>query len=88
MFTNLSVNTLYLIGHFTEKGAVHLMQWAGILLSFYGVYGVYTGSITAKDGVSMRTISKADEPVQFWIVCACYIFVGCLIYFAVEHRFG
>jgi hypothetical protein len=67
---------------------MELMQWAGVLLSIYGLHGVATGRIHAKDGISMRTIYKSEEPFQFWVVCACYLFVGILIYVAIGHRFG
>lgn len=67
---------------------MEIMQWAGALLSIYGLHGMATGRIHAKDGISARTIYRAEEPVQFWVVCACYLLTGMLIYFAVQHRFG
>lgn len=62
---------------------MQLLQTLGIPLSLYGAYGIYAGEIYAKDGMSARYVVKTDEPIQFWIVCSCYIGVGILIYFAV-----
>ena len=68
--------------------AVLLKQMGVVLLAIYGAYGIVTGSIYARDGASARTLSKTEEPFQFWLVCACYSVVGGLIYFAVGQRFG
>jgi len=67
---------------------MNFLQTLGLLLSLYGVYGLYAGQIYAKDGMSGRYVVKKDEPASFWIVCLCYIGVGVMIYFAVEQRFG
>lgn len=58
------------------------------MLAIYGAYDIVTGNIYARDGTSARTLSKTEEPFQFWLVCACYSVVGGLIYFAVGQRFG
>lgn len=59
-----------------------LLQTLGLLLSGYGGFGLATGRIYAKDGISARVIEKADEPRTFIVVCCCYIGVGLMIFFA------
>jgi len=65
-----------------------LLQWLGLLLSAYGCYGLFTGSVWAKHGMSSREIHKLDEPATFWVVCFCYILAGGMIYFAMDYRYG
>lgn len=64
---------------------MNLLQFAGIGLSVYGVIGVLTSKIYAKSGMTARYVYRNEEPISFWTVCACYIGVGILIYFASEN---
>ncbi|GAB5498327.1 MAG: hypothetical protein PsegKO_06380 [Pseudohongiellaceae bacterium] len=67
---------------------MELLQWAGLLLSGYGCYGLCTGRVWAKHGTSSREIHQANEPVTFRVVCLCYILVGGMIYLAMDYRYG
>lgn len=58
-----------------------ILQGLGALLSCYGCYGLFTGAVWAKDGISAREVFKEDEPKTFWLICCCYIGVGGMIYF-------
>ncbi len=64
---------------------MNLLQLAGLLLSLYGVNGVLTRKIYAKSGMTGRYVYKDEEPVSFWVVCASYIGVGIMIYFASDN---
>ena len=64
------------------------LKGCALLLSAYGCWGVFTGSVWAKDGISAREIHKQDQPGTFWVVCLCYIFIGGFLYYAMEVRFG
>ena len=61
---------------------LNLLSSAGVLLALYGLYGVVKGSIYSKDGISARYVHRDEEPISFWLICACYVGVGILIFFA------
>lgn len=64
------------------------LKGVSIMLALYGVYGMVTGQIYAKSGMSYRQVLRDEEPISFWLVCICYIIGGGMIYFGISHRFG
>ncbi len=58
-----------------------ILQILSLLMALYGVYGMFTGEIYAKDGWSGRYIDKEEEPINFWSACICYIVMGLLLFF-------
>lgn len=60
---------------------MEILKGLGGLLAAYGCYWLLTGSVWAKDGISSREVFKAEQPLQFWIVCLCYILAGGMIFF-------
>jgi hypothetical protein len=63
-----------------------LLQILSLGLAGYGGFGLATGRVYAKDGMSSRLIEKAEQPGYFLIVCLCYIGVGILLFFAAGQR--
>lgn len=65
-----------------------LLQILSLGLAGYGGWGLVTGRVYAKDGISSRLIEKTEQPTYFLIVCLCYIGVGILLFFAAGQRGG
>lgn len=65
-----------------------ILQIISLALAGYGAYGLATGRVHAKDGISARAIEKSEEPGYFLIVCLCYIGVGILLFLAAGQRVG
>lgn len=65
-----------------------ILQILSLALAGYGGYGLATGRVYAKDGISAREIARSDQPGYFLIVCLCYIGVGILLFFAAVQRPG
>lgn len=65
-----------------------ILKILGSALTLYGVYGMLSGEVYAKQGITSRFIYKSEEPVYFWSVCAGYIIGGCLIMGALFYKYG
>ncbi len=55
----------------------------GLLVFVYTAYCLFTGKVYAKDGASGRTVYKADEPRDYWVIIVIYfgLSVACLFFF-------
>lgn len=58
-----------------------LIDFLGLGLAGYGVYGVLSGQVYAKDKWSGRYVFRREQPGYFYLVCACYVVVGVGIFF-------
>ena len=67
---------------------IDLLNFFAYGFVIYGFYGIYTGEVYSKDGMSGRYVYKSEEPIAFWVVCCSYIFIGTLIVFALKHKYG
>lgn len=67
---------------------IDMLNFVAYGFVLYGFYGIYSGEVYSKDGMSARYIYKGEEPITFWVVCGSYIFVGVLIIFALKHKYG
>ena len=65
---------------------IGLLKVVGIVMAAYGSYGAIVGQVySTRDS---KTFSRVNEPFSFWAVSLGYIIVGCLIYFALVHKYG
>ncbi|MGN6848047.1 MAG: hypothetical protein ACTHJK_01000 [Sphingomicrobium sp.] len=44
----------------------------GLLVGLYALFAMLRGEVIAKSGVWGRTISRRDEPANFWMTVAIY----------------
>lgn len=67
---------------------IDLLNFVAYGFVIYGFYGIFKGEIYSKDGMSGRYVYKSEEPISFWVVCCCYIFIGIFIVFTLKHKYG
>ncbi|WP_144395471.1 hypothetical protein [Pleionea sediminis] len=59
---------------------MEIVKSFALLMVAYGLYGVVSGKIYAKDKWSGRYVYKNEEPTSFWLICASYIGMGAFIF--------
>jgi hypothetical protein len=65
-----------------------LLEMVGLLLSAYGAYGAWSGSVWAKSGLQMKRVDRCDEPVAFWLIAVMYICMGQLMFWSLRYHFS
>ena len=65
---------------------MELLRGIGILMAFYGVYGMVKGEIYAKDGITARYFYRDEESAAFWRACIGYVVIGGLVVGAITNR--
>lgn len=65
-----------------------LLSAAGIAMSLYGLYGMWSGSVLVKSGLGYERIHKADKPGSFWLSVWIYVLVGQLIFWSIRFHFS
>jgi hypothetical protein len=63
-----------------------LLQLVSFALSGYGVYGIWRGSVWAKDGFQMRQIRRYEEPITFWLIALTYMLIGQLMFWGMRYH--
>ena len=49
-----------------------MFVFLGILVGLYTAYAACTGTVYARRGAGGGVIERAESPVYFWTVIACY----------------
>jgi hypothetical protein len=65
---------------------MELLRGIGILMAYYGVYGMVKGEIYAKDGITARYFYRDEESAAFWSACIGYVVIGGLVVGAITNR--
>ena len=50
-----------------------LVKAVCVLLAFYGVFGIFFGSIYSIQG---KLVERSEQPIYFWLTCLSNIVVG------------
>ncbi len=56
-------------------------QGLGILVFLYTLYSLSSGSVYAKAGAGGRSISRSDEPKEYWGVIIIYFGLSAALFF-------
>ena len=65
---------------------IDLLKIIGIVMATYGAYGITSGRVYSTRDT--RMFYRKENPFSYWTVSIGYLVVGCLIYFALTHKYG
>jgi len=64
------------------------IKFISIIIILYVIYSIFVGRITAASSYSWHKIDRRDNPIQFWIICLCYLVTSCFIYYKMANGYS